>query len=303
MDSFLYAPYSDAQALELLEQYYDGKITIDDLMGPLTSAPHLTAVFPPPPPNTSCLAAPEAELYPMDEHNKTLLSYVHPPNFGNPLPSNPYDVVVIGAGVAGLLSVITAKWLGKRAALVEKHAMGGDCLNIGCVPSKALISAANTLHTIKSSSAFGITVDHVSVDFGAIMERLRAIRAKIAPHDSVARYAAEFCDVYIGKASFLDSSAESAPSCVSGSVVVIGDDGSERVLQYRYAMIATGASASIPPVLTNGSKEILPHLTNASFFNLTECPPRLFVLGSGPIGLEMAQAMARLGTQILDMYS
>jgi pyruvate/2-oxoglutarate dehydrogenase complex dihydrolipoamide dehydrogenase (E3) component len=183
-------------------------------------------------------------------------------------------------GVSGLLSVITGKWLGKKCALIERHAMGGDCLNIGCVPSKAVIAAANAFRKVKESSKFGITLPagEITIDFGFVMKRMRQIRAQISHHDSVSRYAREFCEhVYVGQGEF-------APVEEGRVVVVTGDDGARRQLRYKKAMIATGANAFIPPVLAG-----VPHLTNADFFNLTELPPRLLVLGSGPIGLELAQ--------------
>jgi pyruvate/2-oxoglutarate dehydrogenase complex dihydrolipoamide dehydrogenase (E3) component len=197
-------------------------------------------------------------------------------------------LVVIGAGVAGLLSVITGKWLGKKCALIESHAMGGDCLNIGCVPSKALIAASRALADVRNCSQFGINIPSgdITVDFGRVMQRMRQIRADISHHDSVERYSREFCEhVFVGKGQFSDDSPN--------TVLVTGDDGSTRSLRYKKAMIATGASATIPPELVG-----IPHLTNANFFNLTEMPPRMFVLGTGPIGLELAQAMSVFGCDV-----
>lgn len=194
-------------------------------------------------------------------------------------------------GVSGLLSVITGKWLGKRCALIERHSMGGDCLNIGCVPSKAVISAANAYRKVKDMSKFGISLPpgDVSIDFGLVMQRMRKIRAEISHHDSVARYARDFCEhVFIGQGEF-----EMDEDGGKGMVAVRGDDGSTRKLRYKKAMIATGASAFVPPVLND-----VPHLTNANFFNLTELPPRMVVIGSGPIGLELAQAMAVFGCEV-----
>lgn len=169
--------------------------------------------------------------------------------------------------------------------------MGGDCLNIGCVPSKAVISAANAFRKIKKVSQFGISlpVGEATIDFGFLMRRMRKIRAEISHHDSVARYARDFCEhVYIGQGEF-------APNSASGEKVIIvtGDDSSTRRLRYKKAMIATGASAFVPPVLEN-----VPHLTNANFFNLTALPPRMLVIGSGPIGLELAQSMAVFGSEV-----
>ena len=239
----------------------------------------------------SAVAAPSApycSFEPKDEFNKLLEANVHPPNYVNPAPIEEYDLVVIGAGVAGLLSVITAKWLGKKCALIEGHAMGGDCLNIGCVPSKALIAASRALANVRSCSDFGIRLPPgaITIDFGHVMQRMRKIRAEISHHDSVQRYAKEFCEhVFVGHGEFSPSDAN--------TVIVRGDDRSSRVLRFRKAMIASGAAASIPPELHG-----IPHLTNANFFNLTELPPRMIVLGCGPIGLELAQAMSVFGCQV-----
>jgi pyruvate/2-oxoglutarate dehydrogenase complex dihydrolipoamide dehydrogenase (E3) component len=232
-----------------------------------------------------------------DESNQTLLANVHPVDYLNPNPSEEYDLVVLGAGVAGILSVITAKWLGKRCALVESHAMGGDCLNIGCVPSKAFIAAAKVLHQIKSASKLGIylPIDKVRVDFAAIMTRMRKIRAEISPHDSVERYSNDFCEhVFIGTGRFLSSDEmKEMGNEEHKTIVVTGDDGAKRFLKYKKAVIATGASASIPDFLCE-----IPHLTNKNFFNLTELPPRLVAIGCGPVSLELSQACALFGCQV-----
>jgi pyruvate/2-oxoglutarate dehydrogenase complex dihydrolipoamide dehydrogenase (E3) component len=224
-----------------------------------------------------------------DESNQTLVANVHPAHYLNPNPSEDYDLVVLGAGVSGLLSVITGKWLGKRCALVESHAMGGDCLNIGCVPSKAFIASAKVLHDIQSASKFGIhlPINEVRVDFAAIMTRMRKIRADISPHDSVERYSKDFCEhVYIGIGRFSPNERN--------TIIVTGDDGTKRSLRYKKAMIATGASASIPEFLHH-----IPHLTNKNFFNLLELPPRLVSIGCGPVSLELSQACAIFGCQVI----
>lgn len=231
----------------------------------------------------------ESSFEPMDEFNKTLLENVHPSDYVNPVPSEDYDLVVIGAGVAGLLSVITGKWLGKRCALIESSAMGGDCLNVGCVPSKVLLASARALSEVRSSAKFGVILPEgaIKIDFDFVMKRMRRIRAEIAPHDSVHRYSREFCEhVFIGHGKF------SSPN--TNCIEVTGDDGSLRILRYKKAMIATGASPFVPPSLVS-----VPHLTNSNFFNLTEMPPRMIVLGSGPIGLELSQAMSVFGCNVV----
>ena len=159
--------------------------------------------------------------------------------------------------MSGLISVIQGAWLGKKCALIERHGMGGDCLNTGCVPSKALIACARALHSVKHLAEYGVTIPpgEVKLDFGHVMRRMRGIRAKISHHDSVARYSREFCKhVYVGHAKFVGGK----------QIEVVGDDGSTRVLTFKKAMVCTGASAAIPPV--PGLRDV-PHLTNANFFN------------------------------------
>lgn len=164
-----------------------------------------------------------SDVTPKDANNILLEQNVHPVDYVNPQSPEEYDMIAIGAGVSGLISIIIGAWLGRRCALIEKHAMGGDCLNTGnlqhrlqtfsiilfqleynksgCVPSKALISCAKAFHDLKNLKQFGISLPEgeATIDFGRVMERMREIRAKISHHDSVQRYARDFCDVYIGK--------------------------------------------------------------------------------------------------------
>ena len=280
----------ETRAQGLLADLHEGKITVSDLMGPLFGTPELTpALFIPRGEKVPPSSAPNADFLPSASlHNQVLVEHVHPLDYVNPSSDMDYDLVVIGAGVSGLLSVIIGAWLGKSCALIERHGMGGDCLNTGCVPSKALIACARAAHSVKHLSDFGVTIPDgpVRVDFGFVMERMRAIRAKISHHDSVQRYKRDFCkDVYIGHAEF-----------AGGNVItVVGDDKSVRTLRFKKAMIATGASAAIPPV--SGLSES-PHLTNSNFFNLTALPPRMLVIGCGPIGLELSQSMCRFGCDV-----
>jgi pyruvate/2-oxoglutarate dehydrogenase complex dihydrolipoamide dehydrogenase (E3) component len=197
--------------------------------------------------------------------------------------------VVIGGGVAGLISVIVGAWLGKKCVLIERHAMGGDCLNTGCVPSKALIACARAAHSVKSLGEYGVKIPDgdIAIDFGFIMQRMREIRSKISHHDSVARYSREFCQhVFVGTAHF-----------EGGNIITVaGDNGDVRTLRFSKAMIASGASAAIPDI--PGLRQA-PHLTNGNLFNLTNLPPRMIVIGCGPIGLEMAQSFARFGCRVV----
>jgi hypothetical protein len=275
---------ADSRAMMLLEELKAGKISVADLMGPISHLPNLSPQVNIPPGDKSVFpAAKNAEFFPKDAHNDLLEHHVHPHDYENPQPDDCYDLVVIGAGAAGLISSIMGAWLGKKVALIEEHAMGGDCLNSGCVPSKALIACAKAVHTVKDLEKYGVKIEgQVSTDFGFVMERMRGIRATISHHDSVQRYSRDFCrHVFIGHAHFSDSN----------TVTVQGEDGTCRLLSFNKAMIATGASAAIPAELRD-----IPHLTNSSLFNLTALPPRICIIGCGPIGMEMAQSMARFGS-------
>ncbi len=228
-------------------------------------------------------------VLPMDEHNQKLVDNVHPADWTNPTPpEKPYDMVVIGAGTAGLITAIAAAGFGKSVALIERHLMGGDCLNVGCVPSKALLRAAAVAAEVRHAGLFGIGGDGSleegsagpDVDFGAVMERLRRLRAGIAPHDSAQRFSDAGVNVYLGSGTF------SGPD----SIEVGG-----ATLRFKRACIATGARAGVPPIPGIEDVEIL---TNENLFELTEQPRRLGVVGGGAIGCEMSQAFARLGTEV-----
>lgn len=220
-------------------------------------------------------------ISPWDAYNQELVFHVRPPDWKNPKPASRYNLVVIGAGTAGLVCAAGAAGLGAKVALVERHLMGGDCLNAGCVPSKALIRAARAAAAVRDAGAFGVHVpEGVSIDFGQAMERMRRLRASIAPHDSVRRFAELGIDVFIGEGRFVDAD----------TLAVAGER-----LAFRKAVIATGARASAPPI--EGLDQIS-YLTNETVFSLTELPRRLAVIGAGPIGCEMAQAFARFGAEV-----
>lgn len=224
---------------------------------------------------------PHPALLPADDANRRLESLVHPPDWVNAVPTGRYNLVVLGAGTAGLVTAAGAAGLGAKVALIERDLMGGDCLNVGCVPSKALISAARAAATVRAASEFGIHgFGEPQSDFGAIMQRLRKLRADIAPNDSAVRFKNLGVDVYLGAAKFNGHS----------SVEVAG-----QVLHFKRAVIATGARATHPeiPGLTEPN-----YLTNETVFSLTELPRRLAVVGAGPIGCELAQAFARLGSDV-----
>jgi pyruvate/2-oxoglutarate dehydrogenase complex dihydrolipoamide dehydrogenase (E3) component len=220
-------------------------------------------------------------LLPDDVHNRALLSHVHPGDWTNPVAADRYHLVVIGGGTAGLVSAAIASGLGARVALIERHLLGGDCLNVGCVPSKAVLRAARAWHDARRARAeFGGPAAEGEGDFGVAMERLRKLRAGIAPIDGAPRYASLGVDVFFGDARF--TSAE--------TVEVAG-----QTLRFRRAMIATGARAALPPI--PGLAESQPY-TNETIFSLTERPNRLVVIGAGPIGLELAQSFARFGSTV-----
>jgi pyruvate/2-oxoglutarate dehydrogenase complex dihydrolipoamide dehydrogenase (E3) component len=221
------------------------------------------------------------EVFPKDEYNEQLLANVHPPDWVNPEPAPRYNLVVIGAGTAGLVTAAVAVGLGARVALIERELLGGDCLNVGCVPSKALLRAARAIAQVRDAEQFGIHVPPgVQVDFPAVMKRMRRLRAGISPHDSAERFRGLGVDVYLGQAAFTGAN----------TVKVAG-----QTLRFRRAVIATGARAHRPaiPGLAEAG-----FLTNETVFALTELPPRLAVIGAGPIGCELAQAFARFGSRV-----
>jgi pyruvate/2-oxoglutarate dehydrogenase complex dihydrolipoamide dehydrogenase (E3) component len=220
------------------------------------------------------------EVKPADEFNKTLVENVHPPDWVNPKPAGRYNLVVVGAGTAGLVAAAGAAFLGARVALIERHLMGGDCLNYGCVPSKALIRAARAAYAVTEAREFGIETSVARIEFADVMRRLRRVRAEIAPHDSVQRFAALGVDIFLGQGHFTGER----------SIEVEGER-----LEFSKAIIATGARAAVPsiPGLTEAG-----YLTNETVFSLTASPRRLIVIGGGPIGCELAQAFARLGSQV-----
>ncbi len=197
------------------------------------------------------------------DQNAIWREFVFPANHRNPVPQGRYNLVVIGAGPAGLITSIAAAGLGARVALIERHAMGGDCLNVGCVPSKTLLAAASA-----------------GLDFDAAMQRVRTVRTAISHHDSVERYTKAGVDVYLGSASFVDAHR-----------IRVG----EQTLETRRTVIATGARAAIPEI---PGLDAIGARTNETIFELEQKPSRLAILGGGPIGCELAQAFAGLGVQV-----
>ena len=219
-------------------------------------------------------------FHPKDQYNVDLEKKVRPPGWKNPSPTGRYNLVVIGAGTAGLVSAAGAAGIGAKVALIECSLMGGDCLNVGCVPSKAMISSARVAAAVAGANSFGISVSSdPTINFSHVMERLRRIRASIATNDSAARFRNLNVDVYLGQARF------SGPDTIDVDGVS---------LQFKRAVIATGARASTPSI---PGLEYVDYLTNETVFSLTELPRRLGVIGAGPIGCELAQAFAWLGAE------
>ncbi len=222
---------------------------------------------------------------PNDRYNAKLMSNVSPHAWRNPKPARFYNLVVIGAGTAGLVSAAAAAGLGARVALIERHMLGGDCLNVGCVPSKALISSARAARQLQQMRDYGLTA-RGEVDFGKVMERLRRLRSEISSHDAVGRFSGELgIDVFLGEGAFEDP----------GTVVVDGQR-----LRYRRAVIATGARPQVPAIEGLAAAGFR---TNETIFDLTERPARLLVIGGGPLGCELAQAFARLGSKVTIVQS
>ena len=229
----------------------------------------------------------------ISEHDRELLTHLRPETFTDDAPKvlrrgrqMKYHMVVIGGGVTGLVSAIGSAGVGARVALVEKSLLGGDCLNVGCVPSKALLAAAHRVHELKRSVAGtdgdGISVQggEVQVDFAKVMERVRQVRAAISHHDGVARLRSCGVDVYLGSGQFIGNN-------------IFEVNGAK--LKFEKAVIGTGARAALPPI--RGLYDNAP-LTNATVFNLTKLPPKMVVIGGGVVGCELAQAFAMLGSDV-----
>ena len=195
------------------------------------------------------------------------------------------NLVVIGAGSAGLVSAYIAAAVRAKVTLVEKHRMGGDCLNTGCVPSKALIKSARVLSTIRRAGEYGLKSASAEFDFADIMERVQRVVRTVEPHDSVERYTALGVECLKGEAKIVTPWA----------VEVAGPDGRKRTLTTRAIVIAAGARPFIPPI---PGIERMDCLTSDTVWGLRELPRRLVVLGGGPIGSELAQAFARFGSKV-----
>src|SRR5215467_4387174 len=191
------------------------------------------------------------------------------------------DICVIGAGAGGLSVAIAAATLKVPVVLVENARMGGDCLNSGCVPSKALLAAGKRAETIRQAMRFGLAPASPAVDFARVHQHVEGVIATLAPNDSVARLVGLGVRVITGTGRFIDP-----------DTVMVGDDVKIRA---RRVVIATGSAPALPPI---AGLDQVPYLTNETIFGLTECPAHLIVIGAGPGGLELAQAHRRLGAKV-----
>lgn len=217
-----------------------------------------------------------------DPVERERMENVRPAGWHNPLPRQRYDLVIVGAGTAGLVAARAAAGSGAAVALVERHLLGGTCVNIGCVPSKAILRTSRLYAEMRCADQYGAQIPaDIRVNFAAVMQRVRGIRARISRADSARRLTAAGVDMYFGQARFTGTDA-------------LNVDGA--TLRFRRSLIATGArpdTPAIPGLVEAG------YLTNENAFDLTEPPRRLLVIGGGPLGCEMAQAFCRLGVQTI----
>lgn len=215
-----------------------------------------------------------------DEHDRALRAEVRPPGWSPPAPASRYNLVVVGGGTAGLVAATGAAGLGAKVALVERDLLGGDCLNTGCVPSKALLRAGRAAAALGAAGELGIEVDGGRADFGRVAARMRRVRAHIAHHDSAHALREAGVDVFFGEGRFVADDA----------IEVAGTR-----LRFARAILATGGRPAAPPV--PGLAEAGYH-TSETVFSLRELPRRLVIIGAGPIGCELAQAFRRLGAEV-----
>ena len=217
-----------------------------------------------------------------DAEDVTLLENAHPPAWRNPQPAGRYDFVILGAGPAGLLAARGAATLGRKVALIERDLLGGNCLNVGCVPSKALISTSRLYARMRAAQELGVSrPESIRINVAAGMQRIRRLQARISRADSAARLREHGVDVFFGAARFAGAT----------QVTVAG-----AVLRFKKALIATGARPMTPaiPGLSEAG-----YWTNEDVFNLAAAPQRLLVIGGGPLGCELAQAFCRLGSHVI----
>ncbi len=225
------------------------------------------------------------ELYPLDQYNEQLRDAVAPEQWTNPVPADSYNLVVIGGGTAGLVAAAGAAGVGAKVALIERHLLGGDCLNSGCVPSKALIASARCIAAIKQADSLGVTIGSTpTVRFDEVMQRMRRLRAGISPHDSAKRFKELGVDVFLGWGRF-----------IADRKIEIDGPWGNASLRFAKAIIATGSTAAVPKL---PGLDTVNYLTNQTLFSLTQLPESMAVIGGGAIGCEMAQTFARFGCRV-----
>ncbi|RUX03514.1 mercuric reductase [Mesorhizobium sp. M8A.F.Ca.ET.023.01.1.1] len=223
-----------------------------------------------------------AAAFPVDHNDVELVRGAHPPHWKNPTPNGPYNLVVIGAGPAGLTAARDAASLGAKVALIERGLIGGACINVGGIPSKSIIRTARLYADMRDAESFGgDPPDHLRVDFQRAMTRMRQIRQRISRADSAASLVSEGIDLYFGAARF------AGPDTVTVE---------ESTLHFKKALIATGAHPAFPaiPGLVEAG-----YLSNETMFNLTQCPPPMTRSRGGPLGCETAQAFCMLGAKVI----
>ena len=219
---------------------------------------------------------------PEDRYRRALIDAAHPSGWRNPTPPDTYNLVVIGAGPGGLTAAREAAALGAKVALIERNLLGGGRLNVGCVPSKALIRTARLYAEMRDAENVGGQVPgSIGIDFATVTQRMRRVQARLGRADSAERLTEAGIDVYFGEARF-----------ASSDTVAVGGV----MLHFQKAIIATGARPLIPTI---PGISACGFLTNENVFELTECPQRLLVMGGGPLGCEMAQAFCRFGAHVI----
>ena len=219
-----------------------------------------------------------------DEHNCDLFDNVHPIKWVDPVnDQGKYDMLVIGGGAGGLVTAAGSAGVGAKVALIERNFLGGDCLNTGCVPSKAFLKCANVIHSAKTAAEYGIEITgEIKCNFKVVMERMRKIRAEISENDSANRFSKALgIDVYMGHAKFTGKN----------SVEING-----KTLTFLKACIATGGRPAKPDFITG--IDTVPHFISDNVFNMKTQPQNMVVIGAGPIGAELGQAFQRLGSNV-----
>ena len=225
-------------------------------------------------------------IVPGDASDEEFLAEVRPRDWTNPEPLERYDLVVLGGGTAGLTAARGASRLGARVALVEERTLGGECLATGCVPSKALLRSARAAASVAGAGSFGVRVPAgADVDFAAVMKRIRDVRAQISVHDAARKAAEAGIDVFLGHGRFSRRQ----------TVEVEG-----AALRFRRAIIAVGSRPAPPRI---EGLELVGWYDSDTVWGLAELPPRLAVVGGGPVGCELAQAFARLGSRVTVIHA